>query len=65
MAKVSKTPGKTRAVNFLPFGPRTEAAALVLVDLPGYGYAKVSKTMRAQWGPMIEQYLNSGNRSAQ
>ncbi len=58
LAKVSKTPGKTRAVNF--FTVRTsdpKLSMLSLVDLPGYGYAKVSKTMRAQWGPMIEQYL--------
>lgn len=58
LAKVSKTPGKTRAVNF--FTVRTSdphLSLLSLVDLPGYGYAKVSKTMRAQWGPMIEQYL--------
>jgi GTP-binding protein len=58
LAKVSKTPGKTRAVNF--FTVRTSdphLSLLSLVDLPGYGYAKVSKAMRAQWGPMIEQYL--------
>jgi GTP-binding protein len=58
LAKVSKTPGKTRAVNF--FTVRTsdpKLSQLSLVDLPGYGYAKVSKAMRAQWGPMIEQYL--------
>lgn len=58
LAKVSKTPGKTRAVNF--FTVRTsdpKLSMLSLVDLPGYGYAKVSKSMRAQWGPMIEQYL--------
>jgi GTP-binding protein len=60
LAKVSKTPGKTRAVNF--FTVRTsdpKLSLLSLVDLPGYGYAKVSKTMRAQWGPMIEQYLET------
>ncbi|MCC2642578.1 MAG: engB [Nitrospira sp.] len=58
LANVSKTPGKTRAVNF--FTVRTSDAGLSmlsLVDLPGYGYAKVSKTTRAQWGPMIERYL--------
>lgn len=58
LAKVSKTPGKTRAVNF--FTVRTsdpKLSLLSLVDLPGYGYAKVSKSTRAQWGPMIEQYL--------
>ena len=58
LAKVSKTPGKTRALNF--FTVRTsdpKLSLLSLVDLPGYGYAKVSKATRAQWGPMIEQYL--------
>ncbi len=58
LAKVSKTPGKTRAVNF--FTVRTsdpELSELSLVDLPGYGYAKISKSVRAQWGPLIERYL--------
>lgn len=58
LAKVSKTPGKTRAVNF--FTVRTSdphLSMLSLVDLPGYGYAKVSKSTRAQWGPLIERYL--------
>ncbi len=58
LAKVSKTPGKTRAVNFFTVRPSDPNLSLLsLVDLPGYGYAKVSKAMRAQWGPMIEQYL--------
>jgi GTP-binding protein len=58
LAKVSKTPGKTRAVNFFTVGTSDPHLSLLsLVDLPGYGYAKVSKAMRAQWGPMIEQYL--------
>lgn len=58
LAKVSRTPGKTRAVNL--FSVSTDDPALarfVLVDLPGYGYAKVSKAERAQWAPLIEQYL--------
>jgi GTP-binding protein len=58
LAKVSRTPGKTRAVNL--FTISTDDAALsrfVLADLPGYGYAKVSKSERAQWAPLIEQYL--------
>jgi len=59
LAKVSRTPGKTRAINL--FAISTDDPALsrfVLADLPGYGYAKVSKTERAQWAPLIEQYLN-------
>ena len=58
LAKVSKTPGKTRAVNV--FSVATDDPALprvLLMDLPGYGYAKVSKSVRAQWAPLIEQYL--------
>ncbi|BCA55154.1 putative GTP-binding protein EngB [Nitrospira sp. KM1] len=58
LAKVSRTPGKTRAVNI--FSVATDDSALprfLLVDLPGYGYAKVSKTERLQWAPLIEQYL--------
>lgn len=58
LAKVSRTPGKTRAVNF--FRVATADPGLrqfYLVDLPGYGYAKASKSVIAQWGPMIERYL--------
>lgn len=58
LAKVSRTPGKTRAVNL--FSVSTDdpiLARFVLVDLPGYGYAKVSKAERARWAPLIEQYL--------
>jgi GTP-binding protein len=59
LAKVSRTPGKTRAVNL--FAVATDDPQLprfVLADLPGYGYAKVSKTDRAQWAPLIEAYLD-------
>ena len=58
LAKVSRTPGKTRAVNL--FSVATDDLVLsrfVLADLPGYGYAKVSKTERARWAPLVEQYL--------
>ncbi|MBI4400591.1 MAG: YihA family ribosome biogenesis GTP-binding protein [Nitrospirae bacterium] len=58
LAKVSATPGKTRILNFFRV---TTAAPVVktfsVVDLPGYGYAKVAKSVRARWGPMIERYL--------
>jgi len=58
LAKVSRTPGKTCTANFF----RLTADDPVLkrfswVDLPGYGYAKVAKSVQAQWGPMIEGYL--------
>lgn len=57
MAKVSADPGKTRALNFFLINDR-----FYFVDLPGYGYAKVSKEMRAAWGRLIEGYL-SKNRN--
>lgn len=52
LAKVSSTPGKTRSLNFFLVQERFH-----LVDLPGYGYAKVSKEMRGQWAQLIEDYL--------
>ncbi|MEJ1967494.1 MAG: ribosome biogenesis GTP-binding protein YihA/YsxC [Rhizomicrobium sp.] len=52
LARVSHTPGRTREINFFKLGDR-----LMLVDLPGYGYAKASKTMAAQWQEMIFAYL--------
>jgi GTP-binding protein len=58
LAKVSRTPGKTRAVNlFLIATSDPGLSQFYLVDLPGYGFAKVSKSIRAQWGPLIEAYL--------
>lgn len=54
IARVSSEPGKTRGINFYNVDD-----ALYLVDLPGYGYAKVSKDEKAKWGKMIETYLNS------
>lgn len=58
LAKVSRTPGKTRTINL--FHVVTDDPTLprfILADLPGYGFAKVSKVERAQWAPLIEQYL--------
>jgi len=52
MAKVSSTPGKTRSLNYFLINDR-----FYFVDLPGYGYAKVSKTVRKSWGELIENYL--------
>jgi GTP-binding protein len=58
LAKVSRTPGKTRAINlFAVVTDDPQLSRFVLADLPGYGYAKVSKTERAQWAPLIEAYL--------
>ena len=52
LVKVSSSPGKTRTINF--FMINTE---LILVDLPGYGYAAVSNAEKLRWGTMIEDYL--------
>ncbi len=58
LAKVSRTPGKTRVINFFRLTlADSQVPRLLLVDLPGYGYAKVSKSVRAEWGPMIQGYL--------
>ena len=51
-ARVSRTPGRTREINFFEVNGQ-----FVLVDLPGYGYAQISKTRRAEWRPLIEGYL--------
>src|SRR3989337_1475297 len=57
LAKISKTPGKTKALNFFRINNR-----FYFVDLPGYGFAKVSKTVKTSWGELIENYLkNSPN----
>lgn len=52
LAKISGRPGKTQLINHFLF-----EESWYLVDLPGYGYAKVSKAKKADWGRMIEQYL--------
>ena len=52
LAKVSGTPGKTRLVNFFLINK-----SVYFVDLPGYGYAKISKEQQKTWGKMIESYL--------
>ncbi|MEQ9437947.1 MAG: ribosome biogenesis GTP-binding protein YihA/YsxC [Cyclobacteriaceae bacterium] len=52
LAKTSNTPGKTQTINHFLINQEWH-----LVDLPGYGYAKVSKTLRNDWGHMIEAYL--------
>ncbi|MEO7367363.1 MAG: ribosome biogenesis GTP-binding protein YihA/YsxC [Gemmatimonadaceae bacterium] len=51
-ARVSKTPGRTREINFFNVN-----GSFVLADLPGYGYAKISKERKADWQPLIEGYL--------
>jgi GTP-binding protein len=59
LAHVSSTPGRTRTINFIgiyskPGQPEPE---LMLVDLPGYGYAKISRSISAEWPKFIEPYL--------
>lgn len=57
LARTSSTPGRTQQLNFFAIDDK-----LVLVDLPGYGYAKVSQAARAAWRPLVESYL--GTRGA-
>jgi len=54
LVKTSTTPGRTRLINFFNIND-----ALVFVDLPGYGYAKVPASIQKNWKPMIETYLSS------
>jgi GTP-binding protein len=61
LVRVSKTPGRTRLINFFTVVLEVEGhqRELRLVDLPGFGYAKVSKTERAAWRPFLQKYLES------
>lgn len=54
VARVSNTPGRTRQINFFSVNK-----LFVLADLPGYGYAKISKARKAEWRPLIEGYLTA------
>lgn len=56
-AKVSSTPGRTRAINFFALLDQRQQRRLVFADLPGYGYAKISKSISAGWPAFIEPYL--------
>ena len=57
-AKVSSTPGRTRAINFFALHEGKKARpTLIFADLPGYGYAKISKSISAEWPSFIEPYL--------
>lgn len=53
LAKTSAQPGKTRLINFF------ESGGVYFVDLPGWGYAKASKTLREEWGELVEHYLET------
>ena len=56
-ARISATPGKTQTINFYNINDE-----MYLVDLPGYGYAKVSEREKARWGKMIEGYLHGSEQ---
>lgn len=56
-AKVSQTPGRTRAINFFALLNQSQRQKLLFADLPGYGYAKISKSISAEWPAFIEPYL--------
>lgn len=57
LARTSAQPGKTQTINFYNIND-----AMYLVDLPGYGYAKVSETEKQKWGQMIENYLHTSKQ---
>lgn len=57
LARTSATPGKTQTINFYNVND-----LMYLVDLPGYGYAKVSEKEKIQWGKLIERYLNTSKQ---
>lgn len=57
LARVSEKPGKTQTINFYNIND-----ALYLVDLPGYGFARVPESERAKWGKMIEHYLHTSKQ---
>ena len=54
LARTSAQPGKTQTINFYKI-----SEAMYLVDLPGYGYAKVTQSEKEKWGKMIERYLHT------
>lgn len=56
-ARTSSTPGKTQTINFYNINEE-----MYLVDLPGYGYAKVSENEKVKWGKMIERYLHNSKQ---
>jgi GTP-binding protein len=66
LARTSNTPGRTQSINYflvnanhsVASGRGSDKNGFYFVDLPGYGFAKVSKSMRADWGKMAEEYLS-------
>ena len=56
LARVSKTPGRTQALNFFLIDD-----SYYFVDLPGYGYARAPKNLRREWGMLVDKYINNVN----
>ncbi len=65
-AKVSASPGRTRAINFFSLldSPSSQHPRLMFADLPGYGYAKISKSISAEWPKFINPYLEERSNLA-
>jgi GTP-binding protein len=59
LAKISKTPGKTRLLNYYVIKGENGKEALYFVDLPGYGYARVSVAERKDWKKLVEEYIEA------
>lgn len=59
LARVSRTPGRTREINFFRVND-----SFMMADLPGYGYARVSKARKAEWRPLLEGYIAKTPRLA-
>ena len=59
LARISKTPGRTTEINFFKVDENIN-----LLDLPGYGYAKSSKSKRKDWGPLLSEYFQNRNALA-
>jgi GTP-binding protein len=62
VARVSQQPGKTQEINF--YRVVSGAGTFCLVDLPGYGFARVSKSLRDQWAPLIDHFLSRSEELA-
>ncbi|MGE0616184.1 MAG: ribosome biogenesis GTP-binding protein YihA/YsxC [Bacteriovoracia bacterium] len=64
-ARVSKTPGRTRAIHFFEWKDTATGANRILSDMPGYGFAKGKASDREEWAKLIEAYLRADTRLAQ
>jgi GTP-binding protein len=62
LAQISKSPGKTRLLNYYEILNANGRASLYFVDLPGYGYARVSATTRGSWKSLVEGYIENSRK---